>query len=130
MVDHIYEISYIIFMKLDANTFFSALANEVRLRCLVLLQSQGELCVCELTHALELSQPMISRHLALLRDSGVVQDRREGQWIYYQINPALPEWMHEVLETTALANVRKDPFAADKRALCHMPNRPAAACCA
>lgn len=130
MVDHIYEISYIIFMKLDANTFFSALANEVRLRCLVLLQSQGELCVCELTHALELSQPMISRHLALLRDSGVVQDRREGQWIYYQINPALPEWMHAVLETTALANVRKAPFAADKRALCHMPNRRAAACCA
>jgi ArsR family transcriptional regulator len=117
-------------MRIDANTFFSALANEVRLRCLILLQNQGELCVCELTHALDLSQPMISRHLALLRDNGLVEDRREGQWIYYRINPALPEWMCDILETTTQSNVRKAPFAADKRALCDMPNRPGAACCA
>lgn len=117
-------------MNIDANTFFSAIANEIRLRCLVLMQNQGELCVCELTHALDLSQPMISRHLALLRDNDLVEDRREGQWIYYQIHPALPDWMHDVLETTAQANARKAPFAADKRALCNMPNRPGAACCA
>ena len=102
-------------MSIDASSFFSAIANEVRLRCLVLLQTQGELCVCELTHALELSQPMISRHLALLREIGVVADRREGQWIYYQINPTLPNWMHEVLDITAQANVCKAPFVADKR---------------
>ncbi|MGD8558432.1 MAG: metalloregulator ArsR/SmtB family transcription factor [Gammaproteobacteria bacterium] len=117
-------------MSIDTSTFFSALDNEVRLRCLVLLQSQGELCVCELTHALDLSQPMISRHLALLRDNGIVEDRRKGQWIYYQINPALPGWMKDVLETTAQANARAAPFTADKRALCNMPNRPGAACCA
>lgn len=117
-------------MSTLANTFFAALANEVRLRCLVLLQTQGELCVCELTHALALSQPMISRHLALLRDGGVVTDRREGQWIYYQINPALPDWMQEILEITAQANARKAPFVADKRGLCSMPNRPGSACCA
>ena len=117
-------------MNIDPNTFFSALANEIRLRCLTLLQDQGELCVCELTHALKLSQPMISRHLALLRDSELVEDRREGQWIYYQINAALPDWVHEVLETTAQANIKKAPFAADKRALSNMPNRPGAACCA
>jgi len=117
-------------MNIHANAFFSALANEVRLRCLVLLQNQGELCVCELTHALELSQPMISRHLALLRDGGLVADRREGQWIYYRINPALPDWMHKVLETTVQANARKTPFVADKRSLCGMPNRPGSACCA
>jgi len=117
-------------MNIHANAFFSALANEVRLRCLVLLQHQGELCVCELTHALELSQPMVSRHLALLRDGGLVADRREGQWIYYQINPALPDWMHEVLEITAQANARRAPFVADKRSLGGMPNRPGSACCA
>ena len=124
--------NYRIFLtvSIDVNTFYSALANEVRLRCLVLLQNQGELCVCELTHALDLSQPMISRHLALLRDSGLVADRREGQWIYYQISPALPEWMRDVLEATTQANLRKAPFAADKRSLCQMPNRPGAACCA
>jgi len=117
-------------MSSDANTFFSALANEIRLRCITLLQDQGELCVCELTHALKLSQPMISRHLALLRENGLVEDRREGQWIYYQINQALPDWMQAVLKTTAQANARKAPFAADKRTLSNMPNRPGAACCA
>ncbi len=117
-------------MKIEPNSVFSALANEIRLRCLVLLQTQGELCVCELTHALNLSQPMISRHLALLRDSGLVEDRRAGQWIYYQINRTLPDWVHAILKTTAEANARKAPFAADKRALSTMPHRPSAACCA
>lgn len=117
-------------MNADANTFFSALSNEIRLRCLVLLQNHGELCVCELTHSLNLSQPMISRHLALLRDSELVSDRRAGQWIYYQINPELPGWMHDVLKTTAESNSRTEPFATDKNVLADMPNRPGAACCA
>ena len=63
-------------MTIDAKTFFSAMANEIRLRSLLLLQLQGELCVCELTYALGLSQPMISRHLALLRETNIVQTRR------------------------------------------------------
>ncbi|MGB5736079.1 MAG: metalloregulator ArsR/SmtB family transcription factor, partial [Thiohalocapsa sp.] len=48
--------------------FFSALANDTRLRCLLLLSRHAELCVCELTHALGASQPHISRHLAQLRE--------------------------------------------------------------
>ena len=79
-------------MNLTADTLFSALSHEIRLRSLLLMQAQGELCVCELTHALGLSQPMISRHLALLREAGLVSDRRAGVWIYYTINPALPDW--------------------------------------
>ena len=130
MLDSIYYLSYVLGMVLEPNNFFSALANDIRLRCIVLLQSQGELCVCELTHALKLSQPMISRHLALLRDIGLVKDRRAGQWIYYQINSALPGWVHDILKTTAEANARKTPFAADKRALSNMPNRPGTVCCA
>ena len=117
-------------MTIDANSFFSALSNEIRLRCLMLLQLQGELCVCELTHALNLSQPMISRHLALLRSSGIVGDRRAGQWIYYQINPELDAWARQVLERTAEANRDKAPFAEDMSALQHMPDRPGSACCA
>jgi len=117
-------------MKINANTLFSALSNEIRLRCLILLQLEGELCVCELTHALELSQPMVSRHLGLLRDAGMVSDRRAGQWIYYSINPALADWATEVLETTAQANKRLSPFSNDLRSLRDMPNRPGSACCA
>ncbi len=130
MLDHIYVLAYILFMTIDTHSFFQALANEIRLRCLVLLQTQGELCVCELTHALNLSQPMISRHLALLRDSGLVHDRRVGQWIYYQINTELPDWIKLVLHTTAEANARQTQFVDDQNALSEMPNRPTASCCA
>jgi len=117
-------------MKLDPNTLFTSLSNEIRLRCLMLMQAEGELCVCELIHALNLSQPMISRHLALLRDSRLVNDRRAGQWIYYSINPELDDWAKNVLQTTWLANSDQAPFSEDLHILKEMPNRPGAACCA
>ena len=63
---------------------FKALADETRLRVVALL-SHGELCVCHLEAALGLSQPNISRHLAVLRAAGIVEDRREGKWIHYRI---------------------------------------------
>lgn len=116
-------------MTLNATQFYTALSNEIRLRCLMLMQLEGELCVCELTHALNLSQPMMSRHLALLRNAGMVSDRRAGQWIYYQINPKLPKWAATVLELTAQANRKHVPFSDDLRRLHSMSNRPDAACC-
>lgn len=117
-------------MSLDANTLFSALANDIRLRCLMLMQLEGELCVCELTHALDLSQPMISRHLALLRETGLVETRRAGQWMYYALHPDLPAWSKKVIRETAKANAEKSPFADDLYALKDMPNRPGSSCCA
>lgn len=65
--------------------FFDALSDETRLRILVLLYHK-ELCVCEICEILELSQPKISRHLAKLRDLGLVRDERQNQWIYYFFN--------------------------------------------
>ncbi len=82
-------------------TLFKCLADETRLRCVVLLHKQGRLCVCELTHALDLLQPKISRHLAQLRKSNLLLDSREGQWVYYQINPELPVWAVEILDAAA-----------------------------
>ena len=117
-------------MKIDASIIFPALANDIRLRCLMLLQLEGELCVCELTHALDLSQPMISRHLALLRSDGLVVDRRAGQWVYYRINPELDGWARQVLHTTAEAHRQVAPCADDLEALRAMPDRPGTACCA
>lgn len=130
MLDHIYYLSYILHMKIEPNTFFTALANEIRLRCLLLIQIEGELCVCELMHGLDLSQPMVSRHLALLRDSGLVIDRREGQWIYYSINPKLDDYAQSILQTTAQANSHQAPFSSDFKTLNSMPNRPNSICCA
>jgi ArsR family transcriptional regulator len=65
---------------------FKALGDETRLRIVALL-SHGELCVCHLEEALGLSQPKVSRHLAILRMTGIVEHRREGSWVYYKLAP-------------------------------------------
>lgn len=85
-------------------SFFKCLADETRLKSLLLIQQEEELCVCELTAALEQSQPKVSRHLAQLRKSGLVQDLRRGQWIFYRLSPDLPPWAFSVIEQTASAN--------------------------
>ena len=116
-------------MNIDADRFFKILADPTRLRVLVLLVQEGELCVCELTHALDAIQPKISRHLALLRESAMVLDRRQGQWIYYRLNPALPAWANDALQATAAGFAKQPGFAGIRRALAKMPNRPGKACC-
>ncbi len=63
---------------------FKALGDETRLRIVALL-SHGELCVCHLETALGLTQSTTSRHLAVLRNAGVVEPRREGAWVYYRL---------------------------------------------
>jgi len=63
----------------------TAIANESRLKILTLLLN-GELCVCKIYDALELSQSLVSHHLAVLREHNLVNDRRDGKWIYYSIN--------------------------------------------
>jgi len=117
-------------MDVNPNHLFRVLADNTRLRSLMLLVEHSELCVCELTHALLLSQPKISRHLAQLRESGLLVDRREGLWVYYRLNPELPEWIDTILQQTLQATNNTEPFAADQQRLNDMPNRPGAACCA
>ena len=85
---------------LEPVAFFKCVSDETRLRCCLLLHREGELCVCELTTALALSQPKISRHLALLRQQGLLTDRRCGQWVYYQLNKALADWVRMFLAET------------------------------
>lgn len=85
---------------MDAVVFFKCLSDSTRLRIINLLQQQGELCVCELMTALGESQPKVSRHLAQLRNCGLLKDERRGQWVYYRINPALPAWTSDVLNAS------------------------------
>jgi ArsR family transcriptional regulator len=115
---------------MKATAFFSALANDTRLRCLSLLSRHNELCVCELTHALGASQPHISGHLAELRELGILTDRREGLWVYYSLNPALRSWARVVAEETASGTVDSSPFADDEAALTAVANRSGTVCCA
>lgn len=115
---------------MTATEFFAALANDTRLRCLVLMSHHRELCVCELTHAIGASQPHISRHLAQLRELGIVIDRREGLWVYYRISPTLPAWAAAVLDRVATEIAGSSPFADDEAGLATMANRPGASSCA
>jgi ArsR family transcriptional regulator len=117
-------------MDIHFNQFFQLLSDDTRLRSLLLMQHEGELCVCELVHALGVIQPKVSRHLAGLRDAGIVIDRRQGQWIYYQLNPELPDWARRVIDATVAEASNQEPFINDLAALADMPNRPGAACCA
>ena len=117
-------------MTISPSQLFQLLSDETRLRCLLLMRQEDELCVCELTHALGVIQPKVSRHLAALRDAGMVLDRRQGQWVYYRLHPDLPEWIGRVIEETAAGVSKLEPFCNDRSVLLQMPNRPGSVCCA
>jgi ArsR family transcriptional regulator len=63
---------------------FKALSDETRLRIIKLLE-QGELCVCDITAALDMVQPKVSFHLGALKEAGLIKDRKEGKWIHYSL---------------------------------------------
>ncbi|HEX2964690.1 MAG TPA: metalloregulator ArsR/SmtB family transcription factor [Syntrophorhabdaceae bacterium] len=64
---------------------FKALSDETRLRILKLLQN-GELCVCHIVAAVDMSQSKVSFHLRILKEAGLVKDRRQGKWMHYRLN--------------------------------------------
>src|SRR6266478_3074748 len=63
-----------------------ALSDETRLEIIELLR-KGEWCVCELTDTLDAAQSRLSFHLRVLKDAGIVRDRKDGRWVYYELNP-------------------------------------------
>jgi len=75
---------------------FKALGDPVRLRIVKLLEG-SELCVCQLTAALGMGQSRISRHLAVLKAAGVIEDKREGKWVHYRICQPLRQAIDERL---------------------------------
>ena len=82
---------------MNEQTFFDALADPVRRRILAMLLDADERCVCAMHAALNESQPKVSRHLAVLREGGLVLARRQGVWMHYRIHPELPAWAFRVL---------------------------------
>ena len=69
---------------------FHALSDETRLQIIELL-NKGERCVCELTDSLDAAQSRLSFHLRVLRDAGIVRDRKDGRWVYYELDPEVFE---------------------------------------
>lgn len=90
-------------MSLLPLQLFKNLADETRLGIVLLLKARGELCVCDLCTALAQSQPKISRHLAILRESGLLLDRKQGKWVHYRLSPQMPAWAAQVIEQAWLS---------------------------
>lgn len=87
---------------------FKALGDPVRLRLMSMIASRGEggeVCVCELTPAFDLSQPTISHHLKLLRRAGLIDCERRGTWVYYWVLPGVLDRLAAFLTTTQPAEV-------------------------
>lgn len=108
--------------SVQAIELFKSLADPTRLAIMMLLEHQHELCVCELMEALQTIQPKISRNLALLKKAGLLADRRQGQWVFYQLSPALPSWVTDIIHMTTQSNLGL--IAQPLQLLAQMSERP------
>jgi ArsR family transcriptional regulator, arsenate/arsenite/antimonite-responsive transcriptional repressor len=119
-------------MKASRQTFdidtacarMAALSDPIRLRLLVLIHKHGELCVCEMTHALSLPQPKISKHLAVLRKVELVRMRRNAQWVLYGFETETATWLDGVLSTTLRLIEMDAAIVGDAKRLAKMSGRP------
>lgn len=91
---------------MDPLKFYKCLADDTRLKSLLLIDELEEVCVCDLVTALELDQPKISRHLAELRKCDILQDERRGKWVFYRFHRQLPQWAKDTISNTAKHNLR------------------------
>jgi ArsR family transcriptional regulator len=95
-----------------ATRLFQALSDQTRLSILQRLRF-GERCVCDLTDALDAAQSRLSFHLKVLKDAGLVTDRREGRWMYYTLNTDALAEIGDLVEGMASA-----PSAAERWSGC------------
>ena len=93
---------------------FKALSDETRLRILKLLED-GELCVCDITAALEMNQPNVSFHLAILKEAGFIKDRKKGRWNHYDLD--FSSIQSRILLPTALEGAKGGKVSKDRRRL-------------
>jgi len=93
---------------------FKALADTTRLRILALL-GNNEVCVCHIHDSLGLSQPTVSRHLAYLRRSGLVEARRDGVWMHYRISRSVDPGVQAIIAAAVAALVETKTSSQDRR---------------
>ena len=113
-------------------SIFKALSDETRLRILKLLEN-GELCVCHIVAAVDMSQSKVSFHLKVLKDAGLVKDRRDGKWMHYRLNET--DMFKRLLFLSIAERIREDIWSDQKRLEAFIASRPqefidmAAGCC-
>ena len=95
-------------------SLFKALSDETRLRIVKLLEN-GELCVCHLVAAVDMSQPKVSFHLKALKEAGLVKDRREGKWMHYRLNES--DLFKRLLFLSIAERITEEETEADRRRL-------------
>ncbi len=93
---------------------FKALSEETRLRILKLLE-HGELCVCDIVAALDMVQPKVSFHLAVLKETGFIKDRKQGRWTHYSLDDS--DFFKRFLLMSVLERIPKDATAEDRKRL-------------
>lgn len=90
----------------------SALAEPTRLSAMRLLADGSEHCVCELMQKLGATQSRMSRHMQVLRQAGLVLDRRDAQWVRYRLNPDLPPPVARLVRAAVAAGAMEEEVAA------------------
>ncbi|HTZ18754.1 MAG TPA: metalloregulator ArsR/SmtB family transcription factor [Dissulfurispiraceae bacterium] len=90
---------------------FKALSDETRLRILKLLE-HGELCVCDIFSALDMVQPKVSFHLSVLKDAGLITDRKEGRWVHYRLDDT--DILRRFMLLTVTEKVSEDDIRDDR----------------
>jgi ArsR family transcriptional regulator len=95
-----------------AALLFHALSDPTRLELLERLKT-GEQCVCDLTDLMHTGQSRLSFHLKVLKEAGLIDDRREGRWMYYSLNPGVIEELEELV--VALKQAARAAASAGRR---------------
>jgi ArsR family transcriptional regulator len=111
--------------SIDLAALFAALADPTRLRLLNLMNAR-EVCVCYFVEILKQPQPKISRHLAYMRNAGIVSARREGKWMHYSITNLKDESAIGILKAALDALAGRKDMRADVASLsraCCEPQR-------
>ena len=93
---------------------FKALSDETRLRVIKLLEN-GELCVCDIFTALDMSQPKVSFHLNVLKEAGFLKDRKQGRWTHYRLDDS--DFFRRFLLMSVLEKIPKETVAGDRNRL-------------
>ncbi len=98
----------------ELTCIFKALSDQTRLRILKLLQD-GELCVCDIFSALNMVQPKVSFHLAVLKEAGLIKDSKAGRWIHYRLDDS--DLLRRFLLLSVLERIQGDLINEDKKRL-------------
>ncbi len=97
---------------MDIPRILAAIAEPTRLGAMQIIWDGGEHCVCELMDRLNTSQSRMSRHMKVLRDAGLVHDRRDAQWVRYRRRPDLPQDIERVIDAVMAAAEANEKVAA------------------